>query len=196
MYDASKSDPNCGKIRTEPAKSRAFVVGAGGELADVVIYIKEGVPAKTYDVPAKEVVLDQVGCEYVPYVFAFQTGQKVAIKNSDPVLHNVNCTTKSNKPFNQAQIGKGPDLVKTFDTPEIFIPFQCNVHPWMFSYGSAFNHPYFAVSGADGTYKISNLPAGKYTIEASHRKAGKASKEITVGGDNQTVDFTLELKPQ
>ena len=65
----------------------------------------------------------------------------------------------------------------------------------MFAYGSIFDHPYFAVSAKDGTFKLANVPPGKYVIEAFHRKAGKITKEVTVGKDNQTVDFTLELKP-
>ena len=59
----------------------------------------------------------------------------------------------------------------TFDKPEMFLKFKCDVHQWMFAWASVFDHPYFAVSAKDGTFKIANVPPGKYTIQAAHRKA-------------------------
>ncbi|MDQ6631267.1 MAG: hypothetical protein M3Y82_05870, partial [Verrucomicrobiota bacterium] len=162
-----------------------------------VVYIKEGLTGKTYEVPAQPVVLNQVGCEYKPYVFGLQTKQKLLIKNSDPVMHNVHVIPKSssNKESNQAQPANGKDIEKTFDTPELFMGFKCDVHPWMFAYASVFDHPYFSVTDKEGHFTIKNVPAGKYTIEAKHRKVGAVTKEVTVGKDNQTADMVLELKP-
>ncbi len=194
VIDSLKNDVICGKLwGSDTPKSRTFVVGASSELADVVVYIKSGLTAKKTNPSAPPVVLDQLRCEYVPYVFAMQTGQTLTIKNSDPGMHNVNFGGKANKPFNEAQMANAPDKTKKFENPEMFASFQCNVHPWMFAYGSVFDHPYFAVTGKDGMFKIANLPAGKYVIEARHRKLEAVSKEITVT-DNQTVDFTLEFK--
>ncbi|MBI3417713.1 MAG: hypothetical protein HY043_20670 [Verrucomicrobia bacterium] len=193
--DGLKNDPTCGKSYTEMPTTHFYLVGKGGELADTFVYIKAG--AKPTDAPATAVTLDQVGCQYQPYVFGLQTKQKLLVKNSDPVLHNIHVTPKAagNKESNQAQMAKGPDLNKSFDASEIFLTFKCDVHPWMFAYACVVDHPYYAVSGKDGTFKIANLPPGKYTIEAAHRKAGAVSKEITVTGDNQTVNFEIELKP-
>ena len=119
------------------------------------------------------------------------------MKNSDPVLHNIHPTpaVAGNKEENKAQMPNGPDLTFAFEKPETFLKFACNVHPWMFAYASVFDHPYFAVTGKDGTFKISNVPPGKYTIEANHRKGGVVTQEITVDGDKK-VDFTIELKAQ
>jgi len=194
---ALKNDASCGKLRTDVPKTRFYVVGAGGELADVVVYIKEGLTTKGGDAPETPVELDQHGCEYVPYVVALQTKQKLVIKNSDPLLHNINVNPKvpGNKAFNEAQMGKGPNKIKTFDNPEMFISFACNVHPWMFAYVSVFDHPYFAVTGKDGSFKLGNVPPGKYVIEAFHRKGGKVTKEITVDKDSQVADMAIELKP-
>ncbi len=195
--DNFSSDALCRSTRKDFPQSRVYVVGAKGELADTLVYIKSGLPAgKTYDAPAKAAVLDQKGCEYVPYIVALQTKQKLEIKNSDPALHNINASGLKNNPaFNEAQGPKAPDKIKTFEKPEMFASFACNVHAWMTAYVSVFEHPYFAQSGKDGTFKISNLPPGDYVIEAWHRKAGKAEKKITVGKDNQVADFELELKP-
>ena len=143
-------------------------------------------------------MLDQKGCEYTPSIFAVQTGQKIIAKNSDPVLHNVHDVPgagSENKEKNEAQLPNGPDLTFTFSHPEMFLKFKCDVHQWMFSWVSIFDHPYFAVSGKDGTFKIANVPPGKYKIEAAHRKAGTDTKEIEVKeGEPTKVDFTLEVK--
>ena len=190
---ALKNDAICGKSHNDMPKTRFYVVGSSAELADTFVYIKEG--AKPADAPSTVVTLDQVGCEYQPYVFGLQTKQKLVVKNSDSVLHNIHVVPKvaGNKESNQAQMAKGADLTKTFDNPEVFMTFKCDVHPWMFTYACVVDHPYYAVTGKDGTFKIANLPPGKYKIEAAHRKAGAVSKEITVTGDNQTVNFEIEL---
>jgi hypothetical protein len=138
-------------------------------------------------------VIDQKGCEYEPYVSACQTGQEIIVKNSDPVLHNIHVTptVPGNKEQNQAQVPHGPDLKLSFNKPEEFLRFKCDVHPWMFAYVSVFDHPWFAVSATDGSYRIHNVPPGHYTVEARHRKLGAAEQTIDVKGADLRVDFTL-----
>jgi len=193
-------DPMCGKLHTMPKHMPWYVVGKGGELADVFIYLKDGVTGKKYEVPAAPAVLDQVGCEYLPYVLGAQTGQTVRALNSDPLLHNVHPTptVAGNKEMNRAQLPKGPPLDHVFPNQEVFVRFKCDVHPWMFAYVGVIDHPFFAVSGKDGTFTIKNVPPGKYTIEAVHRKthpSGKGeTKEVTVAADGGKVDFVIEVK--
>ena len=74
----------------------------------------------------------------------------------------------------------GADLTFSFSKPENFLKFKCDVHQWMFAWVSVFDHPYFAVSGKDGTFKIANVPPGKYKLQATHRKAGTVTQEIEV----------------
>ena len=194
-----KDDVNCGKLHTEPVKTRFYVVGAKGELADVFVTLK-GISGKSTGAAAAPLVIDQKGCEYIPYVAAAQSGQKIVVKNSDPVLHNVHATptANGNKEDNKAQMPGGADLTFSFPTAENFLRFKCDVHPWMFSYVSVVDHPYFAVSGKDGTYTIKNVPPGKYTLVAMHRKAAPApagvEKEIEVTADGAKADFTLDAK--
>jgi plastocyanin len=196
--DPLNNDATCGKLHTEPVKTQFYLVGAKGELKDVFVTIR-GISGKSTGESAPAVTLDQKGCEYVPYVFAVQTGQKISVKNSDPVLHNVHTipAVPGNKEQNKAQMAGGPDITFSFATAEDFLRFKCDVHPWMFAYASVVDHPYFAVSATDGTFKIANVPPGKYTVEAVHRKAGKVSKEIEVKDANATLDFTMEVpKPK
>jgi plastocyanin len=191
-----KEDPTCGKFHSEMPTTRFYVVGPKGELADTVVYL-EGISGKSAGGSAPAVVIDQKGCEYVPQILAVQTGQKITVKNSDPVLHNVHTqpTVEGNKEANQAQMPNGADLNFSFDKPEVFLKFKCDVHPWMFAWVSVFDHPYYALSGKDGTFKIANVPAGKYTLVAQHRKAGTVKQEIEVkDGEAAKADLTLEAK--
>lgn len=174
-------------------KTKFYVVGAGGELADVIVYLK-GVPSASTGASAAPVVLDQKGCLYTPQILAVQTGQKVIVKNSDPCVHNVHTMPTANPEANQVQMPNGADLTFTFDKPEPFLKFKCDVHPWMFAWVSVFDHPYFAVSGADGKFTIKNVPPGKYTLEAAHRKLGVQSAEIEVKDTGATQDFSFQVK--
>ncbi|HYG33495.1 MAG TPA: carboxypeptidase regulatory-like domain-containing protein [Clostridia bacterium] len=191
-----KADPTCGKLHSETPTTRFYVVGAKGELADVVVSL-QGVSGKSTGASATPAVMDQKGCEYIPQILAVQTGQKLLVKNSDPVLHNVHNTptVAGNDEKNLAQMPNGPDLTFTFNKPEDFLRFKCDVHPWMFAWVSVFDHPYFAVSGKDGTFKIANVPPGKYTIKAAHRKAGATTQEIEVKeGEPVNLSFALDAK--
>ena len=190
-------DPTCGKLHQTIPTTHFYVVGPKGELGDVVVSL-QGISGKSTGASAPPVVLNQKGCEYVPYVFAVQTGQKILVKNSDPVLHNVHdvpAEGSGNQERNQAQLPNGPDLTFSFTHPESFLKFECNVHKWMFAYASIFDHPYFAVTAKDGLFKIANVPPGKYTVEAAHRKLGKVTKEVEVKeGEPAKIDFVLEVK--
>jgi plastocyanin len=187
---------DCSKAHSEPVKTQFYVVGPNGGLKDVVVAIRN-VSGKSTGDSAEPLVLDQKGCEYVPYIAAVQTGQKIVIKNSDPVLHNVDVipAQDGNKPANKAQGPGAPDLTMSFPTAENFLRFKCDVHPWMFAYVTIVDNPYYAVTDKEGKFKISNVPPGKYTIEALHRKAAPKgiAKEIEVKPDGAVVDFTVEL---
>ena len=188
-------DPNCGKLHPSDKPTTHFYVSKGGGLGDVLVSLK-GVSGKSTGASAAPIVIDQKGCEYAPYVSACQTGQKINIKNSDPLLHNVHPTpvVAGNTEANKAQL-PGPTLLEfKFDKAEEFLRFKCDVHPWMFAYVSVVDSPYFAVSAADGSFKISGVPDGKYTVAIKHRKAGTAEKEVEVKGGAVTADFELEAK--
>ena len=189
-----KDDPTCSAMYPGALpKTKFYVVGTGGELADVVVSLK-GISGKSTGASAPPVVMDQKGCLYLPQILAVQTGQKVTVKNSDPCVHNVHTKPAVNGESNQVQMPGGADLTFTFDKPEPFLKFQCDVHPWMFAWVSVFDHPYFAISGADGKFTIKNVPPGKYTVEAAHRKLGVQTAEIEVKDDGAAQSFTFEVK--
>ncbi len=196
-------DVLCSKARaatgaTGIATTRFYVTDENGGLGEVFVSLKS-VPGD-YEVPATPAVMDQVGCEYTPYILGVQVGQKIVVKNSDNVLHNVHPTprVKGNPESNRAQLPKGKDLDFVYNNAEKFLRFKCDVHPWMFAYVNVVDHPYFAVSATDGTYTIKNVPAGDYEIQAIHRKAHAPkyvglTQKITVGADGATADFVVDI---
>jgi len=189
-----KDDPNCSAMYPGALPTTHFyVVGADGGLADVVVSL-QGISGKSTGASAPSVVLDQKGCLYTPQILAIQTGQKLVVRNSDPCVHNVHTKPVDNPEINQVQMPGGADLTFTFDKPEPFLKFQCDVHPWMFAWVSVFDHPYFAISGKDGKFTIKNVLPGKYTLEAAHRKLGTQTAEIEVTDAGATQNFTFEIK--
>jgi uncharacterized membrane protein/plastocyanin len=178
----------------EPVLDNVRLVG--NKLENVLIRISNGLDGKEFDrtVPTDEVVLDQIGCIYIPRVTAARVGQKVRFKNSDPIFHNVKTFAKNNKKFNTAMPEQNSSFVKVFDQPEFSISAKCSLHPWMSAFIGVFDHPFFDVSDANGSFDIKNLPAGTYTVEAWHEVFGKLEKEIVVDDNNTEIKLDFEFK--
>ncbi len=185
--------PNCARQHEKPLLAEDAIVGAGGALANVFVYVKEGLPAGNWPMPQMPVDLDQKGCVYSPHVLGVMVGQGLAISNSDPTNHNVHPMPRSNKEWNESQPPQSDKKLKTFDKPEVGILFKCNVHPWMRAYVSVLQHPFFAVTAEDGTFSIKGLPPGDYTLEAWHEKFGTQQLKLKVEAkDSKTAEFTFK----
>jgi hypothetical protein len=203
--DGLKNDPGCGKFHAEMPTTHHWVVGANGELANVVVMLKD-ITGKSTGASAAPVVMEQKGCLYVPQILAIQTGQQLLVKNLDPSsvpMHNVhiNPTAPANleafsTKINQTQMSGGVDLVYAFPAAENFLKFNCDVHNWMFAWVTVVDSPYFAVTDKDGKFTIKDVPPGKHVITALHRKVAPAGvdKDVEVKDSGVTVDFTLEVK--
>jgi plastocyanin len=188
----TSADPLCSKGRTAPATTEDIVVDSGGGLANVVVYVSEGLAANTSQPPQESVTLEQKGCQYKPHVLAMQANQKLEIVNSDETTHNIHPTPANNREWNMTQ-PHGVPLDHTFAREEIAIPIKCNVHPWMRGYIAVFKHPYFAVTDKNGAFDIKNLPPGTYTITAWQEKLGTQTQKITMGaGEAKTLDFSFK----
>src|SRR5688572_20556434 len=189
-------DATCGKLHTNAPTEADYRVGEGGGLADVFVYV-QGVPEGVGATPEGEApLLDQQGCLYTPKVFGVLVNQKFKIRNSDALMHNVHAVPKANSEFNFAQPIKGQVNEKAFSKPEVLLRIKCDVHLWMNTYVGVVPHKFFAVTDDKGHFRLpGGLPAGKYTIEAVHPKAGRVAQEITVtAGANQPVELTLSPK--
>ena len=189
-------DPGCTIDNHEPNFSQQYAVNHGA-LANVYIYVKQGLEGKNFAVPTTPVLLDQKGCRYEPHVIALMTGQTLKVLNSDPTMHNVHAqpNAPSNPQWNMSQMPKGAPIEKTFHDPEAMMPFKCNQHPWMKAYVNIAANPFYAISDADGKFEIKGLPPGEYTIAALHEAAGEKTQTITLSPkDAKAIDFTFSAQ--
>lgn len=177
------SDPACHALHAEAAREESVIVGEKGELANVFVWVSKGLEGKQFPPPATPAELDQKGCTYVPHVLGLQVGQKLVIKNTDPVTHNVHSFAKKNKAFNQSQQSGGKSLEQVFDKEEVLMQIKCDIHGWMSTYVGVVAHPFFAVTKEDGTFEILGLPPGEYTLSAKHEVLGAQKTTLTVSAD-------------
>jgi plastocyanin len=174
-----------------PVYEESVVVSKAGGLANAFVYIQAGLEGKSFEPVKEAVVLDQHGCLFVPRVIGIRAGQTLDLKNSDSVSHNVHPVPKENREFNQQQSPESPDIQHRFPRPEIMIPVKCNVHSWMRAYIGVMEHPYFAVTGPDGSFEFANLPPGDYTVAVWHEKLGNQAKQVHVAPSARAgLDFT------
>lgn len=174
------ADPNCAALHDSPVMTEFVITDMEGGLQNVFVYLKSGLEGMRFPVPSEPVTLNQEGCVYVPHVLGVQVGQEVQILNSDQTLHNIHATPSANQEFNIGQPVQGMSTTRTFDTVEVMVPFKCDVHRWMNSYAGVLDHPYFAVSAADGSYTIGNVPPGDYTVGVWHERLGEMEMAVTL----------------
>ena len=187
------ADPGCVQQNKGAQTQETYMVGSEGQLQNVFVYVKDGLGSLTFPVPTEPITLDQQGCRYHPHVFGIMVGQPLSIVNGDPTLHNIHATPKVNTEFNTGQPIQFMKTSHTFTTKEVMMPFKCDVHGWMNAYVGILDHPYYAVSLADGKFEIKNLPPGTYTIEAWHEKAGTQTQMVTIGPkEAKDISFTFK----
>ena len=182
-----EQDPDCvQKHAGKPVYAEDDRVNDNGTLPNVFVYVKSGAEKYVFFAPEEPVILDQSGCMYVPHVLGIMAGQVLKITNSDTTTHNIHPMPKANREWNMSQLPGASPIQQKFVRPEVMMPVKCNQHAWMRAWVGVMSNPFFAVSGADGTYTLKGLPPGAYTIEAWS----------ALGGTPQTQDLTVTLGPK
>jgi len=191
--DMSK-EPSCAAIhKDKPVTTENVVVGANNGLANVVVYISEGL---TGNEAASSTTLtwDQKGCQYIPHVMALDAGQHFKVTNSDQTSHNIHPQPTKNSEWNKSQPPGAPPFDISWLNVEVAIPVKCNIHPWMHGYMAVVKGPY-AVSDANGSFKLENVPPGSYTLTAWQETYNTQTSKVTVAaGKAATADFTFKAK--
>src|ERR1700733_15226049 len=191
-------DPYCSKAHaSDPAHMENVVVGSGGGLQNVVLFISEGLTGGALtEVPTKEPVFDQKNCMYTPHVLAMDVNQKFKVTTSDQTTHNIHPNPNpmtGNIPWNQSQPPGAAPVEKSWKATE-WIPVQCNIHPWMHGWFAVVKGPY-ATSGDSGDYTIDNVPPGSYTVTAWQEDLGTQTAKVTVAaGAAGSANFTFKGK--
>jgi len=194
--DMSK-DPVCVKAHQgNPVKTQSAVIAADGGLANVVVYISEGLSGEAASaVPSEPGTIDQKGCMYEPHVLALDVDQHMKVVTSDPTTHNIHplpAPGGGNIGWNKSQPPGAPPFDATWKAQEVAIPVKCNIHPWMHGYIAVVKGPY-GVSDEKGSYTIDNVPPGSYTLTAWQETFGTQTQKVTVAaGKPATADFTFK----
>lgn len=176
-------DPSCSEPLTDEV-----VLASGGKLANVMVRLKGELPE--VPVPSEPAVMDQVGCAYRPRVLGAVSGQTLQVRNSDGTLHNVHSYAGARTLFNRAQPPGARAMDTTFPSGTEVVRLKCDVHPWMLGWVVVAQHPWFAVSGTDGSFTIEGAPVGTWEIEAWHESLGTKSGTATIT-ENGTAEVTF-----
>jgi hypothetical protein len=173
--------PNC--------PDESIVVGPAGGLKNVIVFLADAPAGPMID--SNPAVLDQINCMYVPHVLALHAGQTLRIKSSDALMHNVNLQCAVNPQANFGFAAPGEKDMQ-FASPEAPFRVKCDVHPWMSAWIGVFDHPWFAVTGEDGSFTISHVPPGTFTLAAWHEALPRQQQRITVS-DASPADVTFNF---
>jgi hypothetical protein len=163
-------------------------------IANVFVYLAKAPAGAMAPKPAEpEVVFDQKGCRFLPHGLVVQTGQTVLVKSGDPIPHNTHTAPTRNDPFNKGispEDRKGIPLkyTKAERTP---IEVRCDYHPWMKAYHLVLDHPYMAVTDADGKFTIAGLSPGRHEFVIWHELKGYLDRKHVV---EVTAGKTTEVK--
>ncbi|HTF88920.1 MAG TPA: carboxypeptidase regulatory-like domain-containing protein [Planctomycetota bacterium] len=177
----TSAEGGCGLDPNEPALTETWVIHEA-RFANVFVWL-DNPPAHEAQVPSEALVLRQRGCVYRPHALALRVGQKLEITNEDRARHNVHALPRRNADFNISQAEGAPAIETVFTTAENPLPILCDLHPWMKAWVGVFDHPYYAVTGADGRFTLAGLPPGEYHLHAWHEVLGKLTASVTLAGD-------------
>ena len=185
-----KGNPECAALHQGGQIASEELVSSNGLLQNVFVYVKQGLEDRSFTAPSTPVTISNKTCAYVPHVSGAMVGQPVEFLNQDSTLHNIHSYPKNAKPFNLGLPIVGMKQVKKFDAPEVMVPLKCDVHPWMLGYIGVLAHPYFDVTGEDGSFELKDLPAGDYVIEVWHEKLGAQTQNVTLGPqETKEIEF-------
>ncbi len=183
----TKDQAVCGKPRDEPV----ILVGSDKGVEDAVVYLKEVAKGKAWGKPEKTPELDNVKCRFDPTVQVIQAGS-IDVVNTDPVLHNTHGFYGKRTAFNLALPNQGQRITKQLDRPGL-VRVECDSHGWMLAWIYVADSPYYARTAKDGSFSITDIPPGNYTLVATQDYAGDTEIPVTVTA-NEAAKVAIELK--
>ena len=183
----TKDREACGGTRDEPV----MLVGPDKSVQDAVVYLKEVPKGKAWGPPAKTPAIDNVKCRFEPTVQVIRAGP-IDIVNSDPVLHNTHGYYGKRTAFNVALPNQGQRIKKELERTGT-VRVDCDSHGWMIAWIHVADSPYYALTGKDGSFSITDVPPGNYTLVATHDYTGDNAMPVAVKA-NETLKVPIELK--
>jgi plastocyanin len=185
----SKDPQVCG---TASRESQRLLVGNGGGLKNAVVIVEGVRRGKAMPAEAQNAVIDQMKCEYTPHVQVMAVNSEIALRNSDPILHNVQFFEGDNSLFNIAQPVQGQENKRKIDKAgNIYV--ECAVHGWMQANVVVVDNPYYAVTDDNGKFSIADLPPGTYRVRIFHEYLGEMTNDVTVAA-KAPATLNVDLK--
>lgn len=193
-----EGNPDCVRIHGGIYPSYEFLkINASNEVECVLVRVVSGLPeGGAYPVPEEPVVLSQQGCTYTPHVFVMRAGQTLRVQNPDKILHNIKALPLVNSQFNKSTSKERPEVEVVFDKIEAPFPFQCDVHGWMQAWCTVTDHPFFAVTDANGSFAIKDIPAGDYEVEFWHERLGAQTIQVSVPAEGRAAADAVFTRPK
>jgi len=163
-----------------------------GKVENAFVWIATGLEGRVFAIPTEPVTIDQQGCLYVPRVAGAQVGQPIRFHNGDRTIHNVHGKPRLTSDWNVALSRRGADRTIRVDKAEVPISVRCDLHPWMQGWLGVIDHPYFAVTGPDGTFTLASVPPGEYMVAVWHERLGRGQAAVTLEPSGRAT-VTLDL---
>jgi hypothetical protein len=185
----TKDVQTCGGVREEPL----ITVGADKAVESAVVYLADVTSGKAWPAPGKPPELDNIKCRFEPAVQVIPVGP-LDVVNSDPVLHNTHGYYGKRTAFNMALPNEGQRIPTELKKPGT-VRVDCDAHGWMEGWIYVVDNPYYAITGADGKFTITDVPPGNYKLVAVQPFTGPTETPVTVAG-GQATKQDIELKKQ
>jgi plastocyanin len=177
---------------TAPRESQKLIVSKTGGLKNAVVIVEGVKRGKAMPSAAQNAEIDQSKCEYSPHVQVMAVNTEIALKNSDPILHNIQFFRGSDSVFNIAQPVQGQvNKYKLDKAAAMYV--ECAVHGWMQGNVIVVDNPYYAVTDENGKFSITDLPPGKYTVKIWHEYVGEMTRDVTVTAKTGS-ELNMDLK--
>jgi hypothetical protein len=177
---------------------REVFVGTQQGLKDVIVTVEGIEKGKPFEL--KETKLDANICQFIPFVSVMRENHPLTVKNLDQVAHDLQIYERDQEHVfiifhRPALTESGTSDIIRFTGKRHAVTMQCGMHPYMQGHGLAVENPYYAITGTEGTFTISDLPAGKHRIKAWHPILGEKVQEVTVAANGTaSVEFSFEAK--
>lgn len=165
-------------------------------IANVLVYARKVSRVHdSYESTANdEVEFDQKNCVFLTRVCPVRLSQTLVILNSDPIGHNANISPRGDAPINPLLAANSEMRHQFRRQQNVPVPVTCNIHPWMRAYIIPRNEPYYAVTAADGSFRIENLPAGEeIEFQVWHERGAGANNGLEAQSDWSRGQFRLTL---
>lgn len=194
IFTITKDNDTCGNGE----RKIDFVRVTNGALNDTVVYLKKVKSGKAFPASLDNPEINQKTCGFHPFLSVMKNKDKLLVRNSDPVLHNIHTYEiigKAKKTvFNVSQPPELKTINKTVKLKRgTSMKLECDAHDFMHGYVFVAKNPYYAVVKDDGSFSIDNVPPGKYKIIAWHGFLGEKKGKVTVAaGGKASVDFTFK----